>query len=110
MKKLVAKNKILNKKIKKTVGLNEFSVKKAFKKFGVNLRIKISFLKRKHKASLNKSWLLLKTNNSLKKQTKQCVAFFIKIKHFKGFRHKFKYPCRGQRTRTNAKTRKKNQY
>ena len=30
-----------------------------------------------------------------------------KIKTYKGIRHKLKYPCRGQRTHTNAKTVKK---
>jgi small subunit ribosomal protein S13 len=33
--------------------------------------------------------------------------FYIDLKNYKGIRHKYKYPVRGQRTRTNAKTTKK---
>jgi small subunit ribosomal protein S13 len=108
MKKLTIKKKILDNKIKQTVGLNKFSLINPSKKIGINIRTNISFLKRKHKSFLNKAWSFLKTDRYLKKYVKQSIVFLIKIKHFKGFRHKFKYPCRGQRTRTNAKTRKKN--
>jgi small subunit ribosomal protein S13 len=111
MKKLFAKKKAFNIRTKEKIGSNKFFVKKVSKKFGINLRIKISFLKRKYKNSFKKYLLLSKKSKFLKKKINQSAAsFLIKIKHFKGFRHKFKYPCRGQRTRTNAKTRKKNNF
>ena len=38
------------------------------------------------------------------------IRFQINIKNFKGMRHKQKYPARGQRTHTNAKTKRKMWY
>ncbi|MBY0585367.1 30S ribosomal protein S13, partial [Candidatus Carsonella ruddii] len=38
---------------------------------------------------------------------KESLKRIINLNNFKSFRHKKKLPCRGQRTKTNAKTRKK---
>ena len=38
---------------------------------------------------------------------KENLEFLSKIKTYRGLRHKFKYPSRGQRTHTNAKTKQK---
>jgi small subunit ribosomal protein S13 len=43
----------------------------------------------------------------LRRNTNMNIARFIEIGCYKGFRHKDNLPCRGQRTRTNAATRKK---
>ena len=32
------------------------------------------------------------------------VKFYINLKHYRGLRHMFALPCRGQRCRTNART------
>ena len=60
--------------------------------------------------------LLFKTENFFKKQQinkskllkeiiKKNIEFMIELKSYRGIRHKLKYPVRGQRTHTNAKTR-----
>lgn len=38
------------------------------------------------------------------RQVKQDIKHYLQIKHYKGVRHMFALPCRGQRTRTNACT------
>ena len=44
---------------------------------------------------------------NLKNEIKGRINFLLEQKTYKGVRHKLKYPVRGQRTRTNAKTTKK---
>lgn len=45
--------------------------------------------------------------NDLKILIKENLKRIINLNSFKSLRHKKKLPCRGQRTKTNAKTRKK---
>jgi len=46
-------------------------------------------------------------DNNLKECMLKQIEKSVKMGSYKGVRHVFKYPCRGQRTRSNAKTRKK---
>jgi small subunit ribosomal protein S13 len=92
--------------------------------FGINTKIKNSFLKvfglnhrlipdsltLKQKLKLNLFLTKFDSGKKLKEFVKNNISFFIKIKNYKGNRHKLKYPTRGQRTHTNAKTRKKTIY
>jgi ribosomal protein S13 len=47
------------------------------------------------------------TDKKLKTELKEIDLFSKKIKSYKGIRNKLKYPARGKRTHTNAKTKKK---
>lgn len=49
-----------------------------------------------------------KVGNLLQKEINENIKKYIKIRHYKGLRHKNKLPVRGQRTHTNARTRKNN--
>jgi len=42
----------------------------------------------------------------LEKKVENYIHFYKKIKNYTGLRHKINLPCRGQRTKTNAKTNK----
>jgi small subunit ribosomal protein S13 len=46
-------------------------------------------------------------SDTLKTKIRRVVNFYVKLKNYKGIRHNLGYPVRGQRTHTNAKTRKK---
>jgi len=46
-------------------------------------------------------------DKNIKKLNNSNIEKYIKNKSYKGIRHKYKYPTRGQRTRSNASTRKK---
>jgi small subunit ribosomal protein S13 len=90
----------------KNFGLKKDLIK-AYKKYGLNLRKKNLTLNLKQKTLLQ-SFLKNKTlGKNLKQNIKNNIDFIIKHKTFKGMRHKQKFPARGQRTHTNAKTRKK---
>ena len=43
-------------------------------------------------------------STSTERRIKQDIKQLLHIKHYKGVRHMFALPCRGQRTRTNAST------
>lgn len=100
------------------------NLKSSFLIFGVNKKIKYSFLKVfglnsrvvprsltvKQNQKLNLFLTKFDNGKKLKEFIKNNISFFIKIKNYKGNRHKLKYPTRGQRTHTNAKTRKKTIY
>lgn len=42
----------------------------------------------------------------LRQEVTENIKKYIKIRHYKGLRHRMKLPVRGQRTHTNAQTRK----
>ena len=85
-----------NAKIKKHFGFNLKKVKKA-NKF-VKAKLQLDFSQFCKNLNLEKDF---KNNASID------INFLKDIRSFKGFRHINKLPCRGQRTRTNAKTRKR---
>ena len=64
------------------------------------------------RASLKLNSFLTKINigKNLKDFIRNNIFFYVKVKNYKGNRHRLKYPTRGQRTHTNAKTRKKTIY
>jgi small subunit ribosomal protein S13 len=90
----------INKGINKPL-LNTFIIDNGF-----NNKKGVKFLKLKHKIQLNNFLESKSLNKSLNKEIEANISFLIKCKSFKGDRHFLKYPCRGQRTHTNAKTRK----
>ena len=77
------------------------------KKLGINNRIIPKFLKTNYISQSNLLFEKFYAGKELKKKIQNDIAFLIKIKCYKGIRHKLHYPVRGQRTHTNAKTRKK---
>lgn len=90
--------------------------------FGLNSKFKINFLKniglniRKTPSVLNKiehikSFTFLKNtfivDKKLTFKIKDDISFLKINKNFRGIRHSLSLPTRGQRTHTNAKTKKK---
>lgn len=98
-------NELLN-----VTGLGRKHVCELYDKYGLNTK----FVERRYK---KKHLMLIKQNikkggfdKKLTENVKNNVKFLIKIKTYKGTRHKLKYPVRGQRTHTNGKTTKKIKY
>ena len=87
------------------IGNHSFLILK--KKIGVNCRLKNIFIKELHLTNSKQLLFKVKTEKKLKMDTKESINYLKKLKSFKGIRHKLGYPCRGQRTHTNAKTAKK---
>ena len=54
-----------------------------------------------------KNFKINEYDKALKLQIQKNIKFLHKIKSYRGIRHSFKLPSRGQRTKTNAKTKKR---
>jgi small subunit ribosomal protein S13 len=91
-------------------GINIKAKKDFFKTFGINFRISPTNLKIRQNLKLNSFLAKINSGKFLKDFIRNNIFFYIKIKNYRGNRHYLKYPTRGQRTHTNAKTRKKTIY
>jgi small subunit ribosomal protein S13 len=91
-------------------GINKPKIKTFYNSFGLNYRIEAIKFKRKQLGGLNQKIKKIETGKKLKEKIKNIINFSIKIRTYKGLRHKLRYPTRGQRTHTNAKTRRKFKY
>ena len=49
---------------------------------------------------------LIKVEGDLRRELQQNIRRLIEINSYRGFRHRRNLPCRGQRTKTNARTRR----
>jgi ribosomal protein S13 len=87
------------------IGLNILNKFKS--KVGLNTRIKSVRLNSFHSTQFLKITKSLILNKPLKVFNRNAIEFIQALRTYKGIRHKLKYPCRGQRTHTNAKTVKK---
>jgi small subunit ribosomal protein S13 len=90
-----------------TFGINRKTTLDSFKKNGFNIKKSIKFLNSKQRVEINKSVGKNNTGKKLSASIKENLEFLSRIKTYRGLRHKFKYPSRGQRTHTNAKTKQK---
>lgn len=92
-----------NKKTKKNISFYSYN-SGVFYQLGLNVNQPHFLLKQKHISVLNKQALL---QNKEKQRTLEFLSFNSNLKNYKNFRNILGYPCRGQRTHTNAKTKKK---
>ena len=78
---------------------------------GINNRFYRGFrLRAKHILIVKKKSDLMDFGSSKKKDIRESILLLIRIKAYRGMRHKMKHPSRGQRTHTNGKTKKKFRY
>lgn len=96
----------MNKKInieKQNIESRYFFKSRLVNLLGLNPRQRSIFLTREAKILLNNQ----KTLPSSEVEKQKCIEFLKENKSYRGIRHKIRLPVRGQRTHTNAKTRKK---
>ena len=74
------------------------------KNFGLNSNLYSFKLKKNKLLYIN---ILKKNTIENKSYLKRINNFYFLIKNYKNYRNQFGYPIRGQRTHTNAKTKKK---
>lgn len=110
-------NKIFvdNKSLLKNLITNNYGIGKKtgalfLKKIGLNNRISPKILKRKQISEVSKKLQTKIFGKKLKEDRKNIISFLSRNRTYKGIRHKLRYPARGQRTHTNAKTKKKFTY
>lgn len=92
---------------KKTFGIGKNKIYNFKNEIGLNIRQETSFRKNKHYFKFLNLLENSVCGDKLKERNKENIYFLTKIRTVKGVRHRLNYPTRGQRTHTNAKTRKK---
>lgn len=104
--------KSINTELRRVYGLNTTSIKKIQKNFGLNVYKSFKVFQVENKDIFKdienfilQNFFVLKKN--VKEYQRKRIQFLIKIKAYRGLRHKMLLPVRGQRTHTNAQTRKK---
>lgn len=88
-------------------GLGKNTINKLYLLFGVNVKTYPKNLKKSTQKKIFKKIKKKKLGKQFKKYTQGRIKFFWDIRSWKGLRHFQKYPIRGQRTHTNARTKKK---
>jgi len=106
------KYKKQNNLLKKRIFLNIFGIAKktkclSFNQFGINNRITLYNLTDLKINQINKNLNLKLKGKKLIFLINKHIAFYKSLHNYKGIRHKQLKPVRGQRTKTNAKTRRK---
>ena len=104
------KNKNIKKSILSIYGIGNARKADISNDIGLNRR-KFNFSYMSEKVEkVNEKTNSLVTARKLKNSQKEFILFGINNKSYKGSRNKYKYPARGQRTHTNAKTKPKFRY
>lgn len=98
---------MVKKKKKYFQGVGEHSVKTVYNRVGVNCRKPFGSFKTSQRIIISKLKHKISYTRSLKGKLKETLDYLISLKTYRGVRHLLSYPVRGQRTHTNAKTRKK---
>lgn len=87
-------------------GIGKTNVKLLATKAGISLDTRIKDLSRDEIGKLVKSLEDFKTEGDLKREIRESIDRLKAIKSYRGTRHIVSLPARGQRTKTNSRTRK----
>jgi len=87
-------------------GIGATNVKKLAELAKINLNTRIKDLTRDDVANLMKALETFRVEGDLKKEVRESIDRLKAIKCYRGIRHIVGLPARGQRTKSNARTRK----
>lgn len=87
-------------------GIGKTNVKELAKKANIDLDTRIKNLSRDDVSNLMKALETFKVEGDLKKEIRENIDRLKAIKSYRGIRHIVSLPVRGQRTKTNSRTRK----
>jgi small subunit ribosomal protein S13 len=87
-------------------GIGRTNVKQLATMTNINLNTRIRDLSRDDVSNLMKALESFKIEGDLKKEIRENIDRLKAIKSYRGIRHIVSLPVRGQRTKTNARTRK----
>ena len=88
-------------------GLGIKTINKTYLFVGINTKTFPKNLKKSQQKKIFKKLKKKTLGKPLKKYIYDRIKFYFEIRSWKGIRHHKKYPIRGQRTHTNARTKKK---
>ena len=100
-------NEPLSKGLVKIYGINRGQVDSLCSILGISLRTPYLLLNNKKRKKIRRFLKNMIIGPRLVQLKLKNIKNLKIIKSYRGYRHKFKLPVRGQRSRTNAKTRRK---
>lgn len=89
-----------------TYGVGNTRLSKITTSLGINSRFYNSQTKKKINTKIESFFRRFRYTFHLRNKKKKNLDFLWLIRSYRGFRHKFSLPSRGQRTKTNARTKK----
>jgi small subunit ribosomal protein S13 len=107
MSKILNKLSFIKKFSLKSYGVGQFTCNFFSYLIGANKRVEAKNLKRKQISCFSKGINQVTRHKTLKKSVNINIFFLVENRTYKGIRHQLGLPARGQRTHTNAKTKKK---
>jgi len=101
-------NKHISIALRKIFGIGKVSSLYICKKVGISPFLKVNKLNTDTLSLIQKVVLEFEVEGNLRRRVRINIKRLKDIKCYRGLRHKSSLPVRGQRTKTNAKTRKRN--
>lgn len=99
-------NKHIRIALRSVFGIGNHRALQICKKVGIDPSIKVVDLKDEYGSMLQEAVNEYEVEGDLRRRISMDVKRLVDIKCYRGLRHKRNLPVRGQRTKTNAKTRK----
>jgi len=87
-------------------GIGRTTANKILKETGVDRDIKIQDLSEEQVSAIRKMIQNMTVEGDLRRQTNMAIKRLVDLGCYRGLRHRRNLPARGQRTKTNARTRK----
>ncbi|MCH4014163.1 MAG: 30S ribosomal protein S13 [Solobacterium sp.] len=87
-------------------GIGRTTAKKVCEAAGVDTTIRVKDLTEEQETALRQQIDKIKTEGDLRREVSLNIKRLMEIGSYRGLRHRRNLPVRGQRTRTNARTRK----
>ena len=87
-------------------GIGKSTSNKILEKAGVDKNIRVKDLTEEQVAQIRNFVEEYKVEGELRKEIRLNIKRLLDIKSYRGLRHKMNLPVRGQKTKTNARTRK----
>lgn len=107
---IMSQHKHLHVALQKIYGVGKNRAIEICEALKMPISTKVEDIDNKTIAEIQKVVNTYKIEGELRREVSMNIKRLVDIKSYRGRRHRSGLPCRGQRTKTNAKTRKKNKY
>jgi small subunit ribosomal protein S13 len=102
----IPRNKVIGVSLTYIYGIGPTTAKKICAAAGVDPELRTSDLSEEQEVALRNQVDAIKTEGDLRRETAMNIKRLMEIGSYRGLRHRRGLPVRGQRTKTNARTRK----
>ena len=102
----IPRNKVVGISLTYIYGIGRTTAKKICETCGIDPQTRVKDLTDAQETAIRQEVDKIKTEGDLRRETAMNIKRLMEIGSYRGLRHRRNLPVRGQRTRTNARTRK----